>query len=100
NDQRGARETGEFLVAPAFRQRPFPLLGKRGKPAADLNTRLAAVEDEAPGSQPAMVRYARSNLDEGCDLSVVWRWLVQFLDRHGTTGKQKIDDWRRHAHFS
>ena len=52
----GARaKIAELLVAPPFGKRPLALLGKFGKFFTDFFARLAAVENEAPGRQTAMV---------------------------------------------
>ena len=72
DDQRRAGKALQLLLAPLFGQRPFPLLGQIGEIFADLDARIAAIEDKTPGCQAAMIGHPRGDADHGFDLRIAW----------------------------
>ena len=71
---------------------PSRLLGQIGQPFADLFARLAAIEDEAPRLQPAVIGHARGDAKHRLDLGIARRRLLQLVDRRRDAGRQKFDD--------
>ena len=94
--QGSARKTRELLIATPFGKRPFAPLGKLGEFFPDFFAGDAAVENEAPGRQTAMVGHAACDGQHRFDFRIAWRRLAQFGDRSRIPGQQKVDDRRGH----
>ena len=83
----------------------FPIVavsvtGKGGELPTDLDPRLAAVQDEPPRLEPAVVGNARGGCDHRGDLRITRRRLLEVGYRRRIAGQQEVDDRRRHGRKS
>ena len=89
----GARGEPRLLLGDTrLRQWSFALLGELRQHLADAMALLAAIEDEPPWLQPAVVGDTRGDADQGADLGVRRTGFLQFGNRRGTARGQEVED--------